>query len=295
MKIKDYYKILELENSKVTIEQIKSAYRKQAKKYHPDVNVGNKIAEERIKDINEAYRVLSNPSSKRKYDRTWNYNIGYKQKKAKQKSSGEVASEFFGMFFGNNEIKEEIAQSQIPPVKGENIETEINIAIEDGFYGTEKKVVLNNLEGKPKTIEVKIPKGIQNGQTIRLIGQGKAGKNGGKNGDLYIKINIEDGKKYKLSGNDLYTVVPISPWEAALGAKAKVNSIDDSKTAIFIPSGVQSGEVIEIPQKGYLTADGQRGNLIVQIKIVVPEKLTKEETEMFKKLKEISKYNPRRV
>ena len=259
MKIKDYYKILELENSKVTIEQIKSAYRKQAKKYHPDVNVGNKIAEERIKDINEAYRVLSNPSSKRKYDRTWNYNIGYKQKKAKQKSSGEVASEFFGMFFGNNEIKEEIAQSQIPPVKGENIETEINIAIEDGFYGTEKKVVLNNLEGKPKTIEVKIPKGIQNGQTIRLIGQGKAGKNGGKNGDLYIKINIEDGKKYKLSGNDLYTVVPISPWEAALGAKAKVNSIDDSKTAIFIPSGVQSGEVIEIPQKGYLTADGQRG------------------------------------
>ena len=295
MKIKDYYKILELENSKVTIEQIKSAYRKQAKKYHPDVNVGNKIAEERIKDINEAYRVLSNPSSKRKYDRTWNYNIGYKQKKAKQKSSGEVASEFFGMFFGNNEIKAEIAQSQIPPVKGENIETEINIAIEDGFYGTEKKVVLNNLEGKPKTIEVKIPKGIQNGQTIRLIGQGKAGKNGGKNGDLYIKINIEDGKKYKLSGNDLYTVVPISPWEAALGAKAKVNSIDDSKTAIFIPSGVQSGEVIEIPQKGYLTADGQRGNLIVQIKIVVPEKLTKEETEMFKKLKEISKFNPRRV
>ena len=295
MKIKDYYKILELENNKVTIEQIKSAYRKQAKKSHPDVNVGNKIAEERIKDINEAYRVLSNPSSKRKYDRTWSYNIGYKQKRAKQKSSGEVASEFFGMFFGNNEIKEEIAQSQIPPVKGENIETEINIAIEDGFYGTEKKVVLNNLEGKPKTIEVKIPKGIQNGQTIRLIGQGKAGKNGGKNGDLYIKINIEDGKKYKLSGNDLYTVVPISPWEAALGAKAKVNSIDDSKTAIFIPSGVQSGEVIEIPQKGYVTADGQRGNLIAQIKIVVPEKLTKEETEMFKKLKEISKFNPRRV
>ena len=190
MKIKDYYKILELENSKVTIEQIKTAYRKQAKKYHPDVNVGNKIAEERIKDINEAYRVLSNPSSKRKYDRTWNYNIGYKQKKARQKTSGEVASEFFGMFFGNNEIKEEIAQSKIPPVKGENIETEINISIEDGFYGAEKKVVLNNLEGKPKTIEVKIPEGIQNGQKIRLIGQGKQGKNGGKNGDLYIKLNI---------------------------------------------------------------------------------------------------------
>ena len=295
MKIKDYYKILELENSKVTIEQIKTAYRKQAKKYHPDVNVGNKIAEERIKDINEAYRVLSNPSSKRKYDRTWNYNIGYKQKKARQKTSGEVASEFFGMFFGNNEIKEEIAQSKIPPVKGENIETEINISIEDGFYGAEKKVVLNNLDGKPKTIEVKIPEGIQNGQKIRLIGQGRQGKNGGKNGDLYIKINIEDGKKYKLNGNDLYTVVPISPWEAALGAKAKVNSIDDTKTGIFIPSGVQSGETIEIPEKGYKSSDGKRGNLIAKINIVVPEKLTKEEIEMFKKLKEISKFNPRRV
>ena len=295
MKIKDYYKILELENSKVTIEQIKSAYRKQAKKYHPDVNVGNKVAEERIKDINEAYRVLSNPSSKRKYDRTWNYNIGNKQKKSKQKTSGEVASEFFGMFFGNNEIKEEIAQSRIPPVKGENIETEINISIKDGFFGTEKRVILNNLEGKCKTIEVKIPEGIQNGQKIRLIGQGKQGKNGGKNGDLYIKINIEDGKRYKLNGVDIYTVVPISPWEAALGAKAKINSIDDTKTAIFIPSGVQSGEVIEIPEKGYKTADGKRGNLIAQINIVVPEKLTKEEIEMFKKLKKISKFNPRRV
>ena len=295
MKFKDYYKILELENNKVTIEQIKTAYRKQAKKYHPDVNVGNKVAEERIKDINEAYRVLSNATTKRKYDRTWNYNIGYKQKKSKQKTSGEVASEFFGMFFGNNEIKEEIAQSKIPPIKGENIETEINITIEDGFYGAEKKIVLKDIEGKSKAITIKVPEGIQNGEKIRLIGQGKAGKNGGKNGDLYIKINIEDGKKYKLNGNDLYTTIPISPWEAALGTKAKVNSIDDTKTAVYIPKGVQSGEVITIPEKGYKTSKGERGNLIAQIQIVVPDKLTREETEMFKKLKEISKFNPRRV
>ena len=120
MKFKDYYKILGLEGSRVTTEQIKNAYRKQAKKYHPDVNVGNKVAEERIKDINEAYRVLSSPTTKRKYDRTWNYNIGSKQKKANQKTSGQVAGEFFGMFFGNNEVKEELAQSKIPPVKEKN-------------------------------------------------------------------------------------------------------------------------------------------------------------------------------
>ena len=277
MKFKDYYKILELESSKVTEEQIKTAYRKQAKKYHPDVNVGNKLAEERIKDVNEAYRILSNPTTKRKYDRTWNYNIGYKKRKSKQKTSGEVASEFFGMFFGNSDIKEEIAQSKLPPLKGENIETKINITIEDGFYGAEKKIVLNDLDGKPRTITLKVPEGIQNGERIRLIGQGRQGKNGGKNGDLYIKINIENGKKYKLEGYDLYT------------------TIDDSKTAVLIPSGIQSGEVITIPEKGYKMQNGNRGNLIAQIKIVVPEKLTNEEKEMFKKLKEISKFNPRRV
>ena len=248
MKFKDYYKILELENSKVTIEEIKNAYRKQAKKYHPDVNIGNKLAEERIKDINEAYRTLSDLSSKRKYDRTWNYNVGNKQKKAKQKTSGEMAGEFFSMFFGNSEIKEEIAQSKIPPIKGENIETEINISIEEGFYGIDKKIALKDIEGKTRSITIKVPQGIQNGEKVRLIGQGKKGQNGGKNGDLYIKINIEDNKKYQIKGKDLYTIIPISPWEAALGAKAKVASIDDTKTAIYIPSGVQSGEIIEIPE-----------------------------------------------
>lgn len=293
MKFKDYYKILELETSKVTMEEIKNAYRKQAKKYHPDVNVGNKLAEERIKDVNDAYRVLSNPTLKRKYDRTWNYNVGYKKKKIK--TSGEVAGEFFGMFFGNNEIKEELAQSKIPAIKGENIETEINISIEDGYYGVEKAIGLKDVDGKTRTITVKVPEGIKSGEKIRLIGQGKKGKNGGKNGDLYIKINIDDGKKFKLNGTDLYTTIPITPWEAVLGAKAKVNSIDDTKTQIYIPNGIQSGEIIEIPQKGYKNSKGERGNLIAQIKIVVPEKLTKEEIDMFKKLKEISKFNPRRV
>ena len=293
MKFKDYYKILELEDNRVTLEQIKTAYRKQAKKYHPDVNVGNKLAEEKIKDINEAYKILSETSTKRKYDRTWNYAIG--RKKNHVKTTSQMAGEFFGMFFGNSDIKEELAQSKIPAVKGENIETEINITIEDGFYGAEKTIGLKDLEGKIKNITIKVPEGIQNGEKIRLIGQGKDGKNGGKNGDLYIKINIEDGKKFKLNGKDLYTIVPISPWEAALGTKAKVNSIDDTKTQIYIPSGIQSGETIEIPEKGYKNSKGERGKLIAQIKIVVPEKLTKEETEIFKRLKQISKFNPRRV
>ena len=188
MKIKDYYKILELENSKVNLEQIKTAYRKQAKKYHPDVNIGNKLAEEKIKDINEAYKILSKTSSKKKYDRTWNYYIGRKQKKTK--TSGEMAGEIFGMFFGNNEIKEEISEAKKDIIRGENIETEINITIEEGYFGASKTIEMRDIEGKNKKITVKVPEGIQDGEKIRLIGQGKSGKNGGKNGDLYIKINI---------------------------------------------------------------------------------------------------------
>ena len=227
MKFKDYYKILELEDSKVTIEQIKTAYRKQAKKYHPDVNVGNKVAEEKIKDINEAYRILSNATAKKKYDRTWNYNIGYKKRKSKQKTSEDVAGEFFGMFFGNSELKEEIAQGKNPPIKGENIETEINITIEDGFYGTEKKIVLKDLEKSAKTIGVKVPEGIQNGEKIRLIGQGKPGKNGGKNGDLYLKIDIQDSKNFRLDGLDIYTELLLTPWEASLGTRVNIPTIEN--------------------------------------------------------------------
>ena len=293
MKFKDYYKILELDNTRVTIEQIKSAYRKQAKKFHPDVNVGNIIAEERIKDINEAYRVLSDVSAKRKYDRSWNYNMKNIQRKAR--TSGDMAGEFFNMFFGNKQIKEEIEQSKLPQIKGDNIETEIRISIEDGFYGVDKKIVLNNLEGKAKTINVKIPEGIKNGEKIRLKKKKKKGQNGGKNGDLYLKVNIEDGKIYKLDGTNLYTVIPITPWEAALGTKAKVKSIDDTKTQVYIPNGTQSGEIIEIPEKGYKTPKGERGKLIAQVSIVVPESLTKEEKEIFNKLKEISKFNPRKI
>lgn len=293
MKFKDYYKILELDDSKVTIDQIKSAYRKLAKKYHPDLNVGDKLAEEKIKDINEAYKILSDFSSKRKYDRTWNYNVG--RKKNKSKTSGQMAGEFFGMFFGNNDQKEEIDQPKAIPERGQDIETEINVTIEEGFFGASKTIVLKDITGKDRTVKVKLPEGIQNSEKIKVAGQGKVGKNGGKNGDLFIKINIVNGKKYQLDGKDLYTTIPITPWEAALGTRLQIDSIDDSKTQIYIPNGVQVGEIVKIPEKGYKTQDGKRGELIGKIEIVVPEKLTQEEKEVFKKLKEISKFNPRRV
>ncbi len=295
MIFKDYYKILELETSKVSLDEIKSAYRSAAKKYHPDINLGDNLAEERIKDINEAYKVLSNASSKRKYDRMWNANVG-KTKRAFEESkrdSNSIFSDFFNMFFGNVEAQEKrkIKQNKIA-VKGENVETEIKTNIEESFYGVIKKISLRTIEGNMKTFSVSIPAGIRNGEKIRLIGQGKPGQNGGKNGDLFIKINIEDNSKFKLKGYDLYTDLLLTPWEAALGTRAKINSIDD-ETQVYIPQGIQSGEIIKIPGKGYKDGKGSRGDLIVEIKIMVPKNLTEEEKEIFEKLNDVSKFNPR--
>ena len=291
MVLKNYYKILDLETSHVSIDEIKVAYRQAAKKYHPDLNVGDKLAEERIKDINEAYRTLSIPASKRKYDRMWNSRFGKNEKAFLGK--GEKGK-IIDMFLGNLEEKEIQTTAKKQAIKGENIETQINISLEEAFYGMEKIISLRTLEGKIKNITITIPKGIHEGEKIRLIGQGKPGENGGKNGDLLIQIKIEDDKTFRLKGEDLYTDLLLTPWEAALGAKAKVTSIDD-ETKIYIPQGIQSGERIKIPGKGYYKEDSsQRGDLIAQIKVVVPKQLTKEEQALYEQLKEISKFNPRK-
>ena len=255
-----------------------------AKKYHPDLNVGDSLAEERIKDINEAYRTLSVPASKRKYDRIWNSrnNINNYQK-IKGKN-------IFNMFLGNTEINEETDRKL--PQRGEDIETEINVKLEEAFYGLEKKISLRTVDGKMKTFSVKVPDGIRNGEKIRLIGQGKPGKNGGKNGDLFIKINIENSKTFKLFSSDLYTDLLLTPWEAALGTRTSVQTID-GETTIYIPQGMESGEKIKIPNKGYKDGKGGRGDLVAEIKIVVPKKLTEEENKLFEKLKEVSKFSPR--
>lgn len=293
MVFKNYYKILDLDTSRVSIDEIKQAYRQAAKKYHPDLNVGDSLAEERIKDINEAYKILSVPSSKRKYDRVWNSKFEKGRKAFSGKNEKNV---FFNMFLGNieqGEVKNKKEKVK-NPIKGENIETEIKVKIKDGFFGLEKQISLNNIQGKPKTFSVKIPEGIRDGEKIRLIGLGKRGKNGGKNGDLFLKVKIEDDKKFKLKGYDIYTQLPITPWEAALGTKTNIETIDD-ETKIYIPKGIQSGEKIVISNKGYRGVDKDtRGNLIIEVKIVIPKELSNEEMQIYKKLGEISNFNPRK-
>lgn len=290
MIFKDYYKILGLETNKVTIDQIKNAFREQAKKYHPDINDG-KTAEERFKDINEAYRTLSVPNLKRKYDRIWYSHVGKKLDKEKQKEEREARPDLMTLLFGI--IKEKQKTNKKMPQRGENIETQIDLSLEDAFEGINKTISLRAIDGKMKSFSVKIPQGIRNGEKIRLIGQGKQGENGGKNGDLLIRVNIENSKKYKLKGNDLYTNLYLTPAEAALGKKVEVETLLNEKTKIYIPQGARSGEKVRIPQKGYKDGKGSRGDLVAEIKIVMPKELTEQEIELYKKLEQISTYNPR--
>ncbi len=297
MVFKDYYKILGLEDSKVTIQEIKVAFREQAKKHHPDINRKNPNAEERFKDINEAYKILSEDKTKRKYDRIWNAKVGRKKRAAEadkeegKRPTGSAVNEFMNMFFGASTRTTE-KKKTVGPEKGEDIETEINVKLEDAYYGLEKKISLRNIKGKMTTFTVKVPAGIRNGEKIRLVGQGKEGSRGGKNGDLFIKINIQKHDKFKLEGCDLVTDLYLTPWEAALGKEVNVNAMEEN-IMVKIPAGIQSGERIKIEDKGYKDGQGGRGNLIAEVKTVVPKQLTDKELELFKKLEEVSTFNPR--
>ena len=288
MIFKDYYKILGLDTNKVSMVQIKNAYREQAKKYHPDVNVGNNSSEERFKDINEAYRILSATSSKRKYDRLWSRNVTNKRTSYSRNSKGD----FFTIFFGT--IPEQISSKKENnvPCKGDNLETEIKLKIDEAFSGITKSVQLRTVDGKIKTLKVNVPSGIRHNEKIRIIGQGKQGRNGGKNGDLFIKVKILDSTEFTLKGFDLIKKLKILPWEATLGTKIKINGINED-ISVYIPAGTNSGDFITIENKGYIDGKGGRGNLILEVQIIIPKDCTEKEKELYQELKKISKFNAR--
>ena len=224
--------------------------------------------------------------------------IGKKRaKKTEQKQENlSTAEEVINILFGTsqNKAKQETRKTKKVPVQGENVETEIQVSVEDAFYGKTKKLSLRTVEGKMKTFDIKIPEGIRNGEKIRLIGQGRPGENGGKNGDLLIKIKIVDSNEYKLVGADIYQDIYISPWEAVLGAKIEAKTIDEP-ISIYIPKGIQTGEYIRIKEKGYKDGKGSRGDLVLQIKIMIQKNITEEEKDLYRKLKKISKFNPRQA
>ena len=290
MNFKDYYSILGLESNKATANEIKIAYREQAKKYHPDINGGNTDLEEKFKDINEAYKILSDSKARKKYGRSW-YIYTERKKRVQSKKVEEKKTfkeKLLTILFGITSNKVTKKQERKITIDGENIETEVNVNIVEAFNGINKKLKLLAVDGKTRTFNLNIPAGIQNGDRIRFVGQGKPGKNGGKNGDLLVKIDIKNTKDFKLKGADIYKEINILPWEAALGNKITVNSLD-GEIALVIPKGTQSGEKFNVKGKGYKIGRGQRGNLYIITKIIVPKELTEEEKELYLKLKNLKK------
>lgn len=300
MKYKNYYKILGLKNEKATDEEIKSAYRHLAKMYHPDINGGKEDVTEKFKEVNEAYQILGDSASRKKYDRVYfacKFKDGFSVQNTKTKFNSESGfSEMFNMVFGKKnepQIKTNLDKKNYPVV-GEDLESEIEISLEEAFFGAEKKIAFKTVDGGLRTISVKVPRGIHAGEKIRLANQGKQGKNGGANGDLYIKVKILQHEKFRLEGSDLVVDLPISPWEAMLGCEVEVQNID-SNIFISVPKNVVSGERLRVANSGYLEGMGGRGDLLLEIKIMIPKRPTDEEIRLFEELSKISKFSPRSI
>ena len=283
MIFKDYYKILGFDTNKVSINDIKNAYRDKAKKYHPDRNVENTGTEEIFKDINEAYRTLSNEKLRRKYDFTWYRYVGIKKKKKhKPKQKRTIKQMLTDILFGGIARKRQQKEEKKPQY-GDNIITRISVTIEQAFWGTNKQLKLRTVKGKERTFSIKVPAGIQNKDRIRIVGQGKKGKNGGKNGDLFVYIDIINGKNLKLDGINIIYELPIKVWEAALGTKKTIKVLNES-IQIIVPKSTNSGEILTIKGKGYKDGRGARGDLQVITKIVIPKKMNEKEIQIYRNL-----------
>ena len=231
---------------------------------------------------------MSDPKSRKRYDRNWF--IYTERKKRLQNKDREVKKSFkekiIDILFGMTTSKAQTAKKSKEPINGENIETEVEVSVLEAFNGTSKKLKLLAVDGKTKTFNLNIPAGIQNGDKIRFVGQGKPGKNNGDRGDLLVKVKITDTKDFKLVGADIYKEISITPWQAALGTKLNIEAIDGEITLV-IPKGTESGERFTIKGKGYKFGRGNRGNFYIITKIVVPKKLTEKQLKVYNELKEI--------
>jgi len=308
MQYKDYYSILGVDKN-ASQEDIKKAYRKLAKKYHPDTNPGNKQAEEKFKDINEAYGILSDPEKRKKYDNFGNesdfkngygfdpsqFGFGRNVKYEFRTGGGMDHSDFFNMFFEGGGFDFDsffdhtgmMSRGSRSAYNGEDIEAELEITPEEGFRGVEKRISIRGQSGT-KSLWVKIPKGVRDGERVRLQGQGKTGFNGGQNGDLLLTIRIKPSECFSLNGNDLTMTVDIMPWDAALGSEIAVDTID-GRILVKIPAGIQTDSKICVSEKGYMDRTGRRGDLYLKVRIVNPGYLTNEMKGLYEKLRQASR------
>jgi DnaJ-class molecular chaperone len=337
---KDYYDILGVKRG-ASDDEIKKAYRKLARKFHPDLNPGDKSAEEQFKQLQMAYDVLSNPEDRKLYDQYgeqwravkagageppppgWE---GARQRPGGPQPGGFDFNEFdFGSFrtdAGGYDIFEELfgragRGRARTPARGRDVEAELELSLEEAHKGGRRTLQMQatetcpNCNGtgvkddkpcptcggvgqvlRPRTIDVNIPIGMRDGSTIRLAGQGGAGSQGSPSGDLYLHIRLRPHPTFRVNGDDVEIEVPVAPWEAVLGAKVPVPTIE-GKVELTVPPGARNGQRLRLRGQGLNKRKGGRGDEYVRLKIDVPKEVSAEEQRLFEELRRVSRFNPR--
>ncbi len=330
VKFHDYYETLGVTRA-ATEDEVKKAYRKLARKHHPDVNPGDKAAEEKFKEINEAYEVLSDPEKRQRYDQLGaNYKAGAD---FTPPPSWEGAGFDFGDLFsagggrgagGFSDFFETIFGARrggrAGPMRGQDAEADIELTLEEAHRGVTTAITLRmtvvcptcqgsgvqqqkpcptcrgvGAVAQPRTLDVNIPAGVREGSVIRLAGQGEAGGGNAPPGDLLLRVRLKPHRLFTTIGDgDVQVDLPVAPWEAALGAKVSVPTLD-GLVEMTVPAGAQGGQRLRLRGQGLNLRGGGRGDEYVRLKIVIPPRMTEGERALFEKLSAESRFNPREM
>lgn len=302
MKYKDFYKILDVPRD-AKAEDIKKAYRRLARKYHPDVSKETG-AEDKFKDVNEAHDILSDPEKRSAYDQLGYYRPGQDFRPPPGwggRSGRDAGGDFSGMDF--SDLFSELfgrAHSAGPgrshgfrgrnASPGKDVEAQLVLSLEEAFHGVEKQINLSG-PGSERTVKLRIPAGTLPGKRLRLSGKGQPSPFGGPAGDLYMTIEIAPHHQYRLEGSDIYLDTPITPWEALLGMTLKVPTLAGDVRLKLAP-GARSGQKLRLPGRGMPGPKG-KGDFFVMLRIVVPPNPSDEERALYEKLAAVSSFDPR--
>ena len=305
MRYKDYYATLGVERS-ATADQIKAAYRKLARKYHPDVSK-EKDAEEKFKEVAEAYETLKDAEKRAAYDQLGRHAPGdeFRPPPGWEQSFGETQFSFddldlADLFAGITGRARGGRHAPNAPRPGQDFEAAVRVSFDQAYKGTEIELDLTVpepdengfLRRVPRKIRVRVPKGVTDGQKLRVPGKGGKGVNGGRDGDLYLDIEVQAHPLYRAEGLDLYMDLPLAPWEAVLGASVEVPT-PAGRVTLKIPAGTRAGQKLRLAGRGLSRADGASGHLYAVAQIAVPTVVDERQRALFAQLQEASTFNPR--
>jgi len=294
----NFYELLNLKKN-ATPQEIKSAFRRLARRYHPDVNPGDKKAEARFKEISQAHEVLGDPNNRLAYDKYGDQWQHADQLEEMEKRNNSFSSNNFSRrntnqsfnfdgelsnLFGSKNGFESLFRHTNNRSRGADLEQQINITLKEAYSGTTRKITLSqNIQSNP-SIEVNIPKGVIQGQRIKITGKGQPGNNGGNAGDLILITKLESNAVFSRDGNNLHVHADVIVTDAILGGEIHVPTLKDKTLALSLPPMTQSGRIFRLAGQGMPIKDFGFGDLLVEIRIIIPNQLSDAQTELFKKI-----------